>query len=203
MSGGPWKKSESGKLWNLYLSGAELKSIADALPRRSVAEIKLRVQQLTRNERDLAIRYEPFHRTSRKGKRLNAREGAILAEHKQRKVPLEATANLLQRPVSEINEDWKQIPEAKSLAVFAPTLDVVMAHRYIYHVYKTPIISNKAYDDLFKEEVEYGGGGRALGLTKDGFWGPKRIKTLALYLVERYEDEYGKPPEKVKVPYRK
>ena len=102
-----------------------------------------------------------------------------------------------------LDDSGKQVPAAKADRVFAPSLDLVMAHRYIYHVYKTPIISNKAYDDLFKEEVEYGGGSRALGLTKDGFWGPKRIKTLALYLVERYEDEHGKPPEKVKVPYRK
>jgi hypothetical protein len=192
----PWKKRESGILWNLYLAGLPLEEIASRLD-RDVDEVQGRIAQLACNEDGLAIFYRPFHRVSRKGKPFTKREQSIIRAHKKRNVLVEATARLLQRDVSEleVGED----PSVKSYTVIAPTLDLVMAHRYIFHVYKARIISDKKYDVLYHEEVEYGGGRKALTeVTKDGFWGPPRVKALALYLFQKYEDEHGgsKPPAK-------
>jgi hypothetical protein len=197
MSGRGWKKRESTYLWDNYLAGASLLQLRRGL-NRTGEDVAHRVKQFAFNVDDIVVRYEPFRRISRKGLRFSERERRIVAEHKKRNVPLEATARLLARNVTELDDSWKQVPAAKSDRVLAPSLDLVLAHRYIYHIYRTPIISNKAYDDLRKEEEEYGAGGKVLKDLGVVGIGPRRIKTLALYLVERYEDEHGKPPPRIK-----
>jgi hypothetical protein len=55
-------------------------------------------------------------------------------------------------------------------------------------VYKKPVISDDAYNALVHEVVEYGGGEKAFNAIKLHKGWPDRIKSLALYLVEKHKE---------------
>jgi hypothetical protein len=210
-AGDPWLKSERDKALDEYFIGAHPKKLGrkyKGSPKAFLNSIlnKLRYNYKKKGHEDQpgrAERYEPFRRVSRKGLRFTPNEIDFIRCHKEKcnpPMPLQVTAKILCRDVSELDDSYKEIPATKANEVFAPTLDQVLAHRYIFHVYKCRVISDKTFDELAEEEIKYGGGRKALTeISRDGFWGPKRIKSLALYLVEKYEDEHGKPPERIKV----
>ena len=213
-AGDPWVKSERDKALDEALSGRvdleqigiKYKGSPKAFKNSVWNKLKHNYKKLGCEDRPgRAETYVPFSpRISRKGKKITKIEAGLIRRHKELGIDPSVTARIVCRDVSEIDDSYKEVPATKANSVFAPTLDLLLAHRYIYHVYKTPVISDKTYDDLYKEEVEYGGGIKALQeIGRDGFWGPKRIKTLALYLVQKYEDENGKPPVKIKVVYKK
>ncbi len=178
----PWKKSQTDKMLDLYLAGAHPIRIAQELGRNPKA-VKRRLEQFTYNEKDRAVRYEPFRRVSRKGKKLTQNERVMIQSFQERKLPMAALARVLMRDLHEIDPDTKGQRKVANDRQIAPTLDLVLAHRYIYHIWKTPIISDKTYDDLKAEEIEYGTGAKALaGSPRDC---PRHIKSLALYLVDK------------------
>src|SRR5947207_9256974 len=121
----PWKKSQTARMLDDYLGGADITRIAHDLE-RTPKSVKRRLEQFTYNEFDRAVRYEPFRRLSRKGKRITENERLIIQAHKDRNVSVEATAKLLMRDVHEIKPDEKgsgQVVDAKQVA---PSLDLVM-----------------------------------------------------------------------------
>jgi hypothetical protein len=188
----PWRKTETDKMLDLYFAGSHPREIALKLQRNPKA-INRRIEQFRNNERDRAVLYTPVCRTSRKGVRWTESERLILAAHAG-KVPAEATAKVLAREVTEIKPAERKTGEIKALNVVAPSIDLIMALRYIFHCYpdQKPVVSDKDYDDLVKEEIEFGGASpflKKLGDPKDS---PSRIKTLALYLCQRRDDEKGK-----------
>lgn len=185
----PWMKSERDGVLDTYLSGgagATPKLIAQKIGRNPKAVRRL-IEQFTNNERDRVLRYEPFRRISRKGKKFTQNEFAMWKAHVAKEVPAEATAKLFMRGVEELSlKKGLEVNQAKAkTSSFAPTLDLIWAHRYIYFVYKTPIISDQAYDDLVKEEIEFGGGGDAFEKIKNFRGWPVHITTLALYLTDK------------------
>ncbi len=178
----PWKKSETDKMLDLYFGGHHPNRIAQCLGRNPKA-VKRRLEQFVYNEDGRAERYEQRQRHSRKGKRITENERLMIDAHRERKIPIEVTAGILAREISEIHFDGTSQDR-----VGPSSLDLVLAHRYIHFVYKTPVISNNTYDNLKAEEIEYGKGGKELrGDPKDC---PRYIKTLALFLVERYGDKF-------------
>lgn len=185
----PWKKSETAKMLDSYLAGARPERIAQELGRNPKA-VKRRLEQFTYNEFDRAVRYEPFRRASRSRMRLTENERLIIKAHRERNVPIEATAKVLARDANEIDpnreKDAAQVTQRKEVAA---SLDLVLAYRYIYFTYKKKIISNKTYDDLKAEEIEFGNGSYILGDPKRA---PGYIKSLALYLVGKHEEQNGK-----------
>jgi hypothetical protein len=103
-----------------------------------------------------------------------------------KKVAVDQIAKLLQRDVKEISGGASdEVGKARTFEEVAPRLDLIWAHRYIYFVYKTSLISDEAYDDMVKEEIEFGGGEKAFVTIKLRQGWPDCIKSLALYLVER------------------
>lgn len=187
----PWKKSETDKMLDLYLAGGHPKEIAYTLQRNPKA-VKRRLEQFTYNERDRAVLYEPFKRVSRRGQRFTENEKLMIQEHNERKVAPEHTAKVLQRKVDEINPDGTRKAIIKAGTTFAPTMDIVLALRYIYYIYDempSPV-SDETYDRMVVEEIEFGGGEKILlQYAKGGIRSvPSRIKTLALYLCELLKD---------------
>jgi hypothetical protein len=138
-----------------------------------------------------AEKYEPVRRVSRRGKRFTPNEIDFRRAHKKRGIDPAVTAKILCRDVEEITGKSKtQVAHTKSLRTVAPTMDLIWAHRYIYFVYvkkggmEKPLITDKAYDQLVSEEIEFGGGGPAFERIKNHKGWPKHIISLALYLCD-------------------
>jgi len=184
----PWKKSETDRMLDQYLAGAQPNRIAQMLGRNPKA-IKRRLEQFAYNERDRAVKYKPFRRVSRKGQRLTENEKEWIRTFKERGISPKVLAKVLARDVSEINPDTKSPARINDGKQVAPTLDLVLAYRYAYHIYKIRIISDKEYDTLKEEEIEYGAGLKALGTSRGDI--PQYIKSLALYLVKKYSKKDG------------
>jgi hypothetical protein len=188
----PWKKSETDKMLDLYFEGAHPKRIAQQLARNPKA-VRRRLEQFSYNERDRAVCYDPFRRVSRKKKKMTQNELTMWDAHRERKVPVAITAKVLCRDVTEL--DGSSIVgtmKSDEMRGVAPRMDLIWAHRYIHFVWKTPIITDKAYDDLVEEEIEYGGGLKAFATIKLHQGWPDYIKSLALYLHEKYKEEKQK-----------
>jgi hypothetical protein len=203
----PWMKSETDRMLDLYFNGSDPDRIAYLLKRNPKA-VKRRLEQFTYNEDKRAERYDMFERDSRRGKRLTENEKILIKAHVERKVPMEATAALLCRKVEEIRGEsiapsLNKVEDSKGkaklehnwLKTVAPSLDMLIAHHYLYWQAKQPIISNKEYDDLCEEEIEYGCGRLAVEAIR-GFREvlhyPPYIRYLAFYMQFRYQVASGK-----------
>lgn len=182
----PWKRSETDTFLDLHLAGTHPREIAYKLQRNTKA-IKRRIEMFTNNERDRAIRYEPRQRVSRQGQRMTENEKLIIKAHKERGVPIEATARLVQRKEDEINPDWKRQVQVKESAVFAPTLDLLLACRYAKLKWQKRLLNDDTIARLAHEEREYGGNAKLLDMMPESM--PERISFLAVYLKAKIEDD--------------
>ncbi len=74
-------------------------------------------------------------------------------------------------------------------------VDILLAHRYLYWCAKRPIISDRAYDVLKRELMEYGGGYKKLTRpASDRATGYRaHIRSLAFYLLYKFEIKQPKP----------
>lgn len=193
-----WKRKEVDLLLELYLVGTEMVRIAATLQRNRKAIVR-KLQEYIYNERDRVTNYQPIHRTSRTGKRITPNEQQIIKECRKKRVPWEKIALLLCRKVTDIDADNRKVIEPHLIASMkqaATGVDLVLAYRYLYYVHARPIVSDYAYDQIEKEEIEYGGGKGVL----DKFVGsdraedyPPHIRALALYLAFKYSGREHKP----------
>ena len=183
-----WKKREVDRLLELYLAGADLGRIGASLHRNRKAIVR-KLQEYIYNERDRVTNDAPRERTSRTGKRLTENERQIIKECRKKKVPDEKIAILLCRNIAdlEVEETPMAKAHAKSKTPFTNTLNLILAHRYIYHIYKTPVIKNSTYDALKAEEIEFGP--QTTEWSDDPRHVPTHIKTLAIYLCEQHKWE--------------
>jgi len=187
-----WNQKDLDWFFDTYLAagpGATPNQMAQKLGRNPKALKRLK-EQFTNNERDRVGQYVPGQRISRKGKKFTQNEITIWKAHVAKGVPAKETARLFCRDVQELSGKARdEVSAAKARTPFAPTLDMIWACRYIYFVWKKPILSDEAYDDLVKEEVDYGGGATAFMKIKNHRGWPKHIISLALYLAEKVEGE--------------
>jgi hypothetical protein len=200
-----WKRSEVDKLLNLYLSGVPPKRVAQELNRNPKAIVR-KLQEYNNNERERVTNYKPVNRYSRKGKRLTENETALIKSHSERGIPIEKTAAVLQRDPSEIGNKSTSDPQTAELRQVTGTgVDLIMAYRYLYYVQSISLLSDKAYDDLEKEELEFGAGSEIL--KKPGSDNPEdyppHIRALALYIGFKYGKRTGEgvrydPPKETK-----
>jgi len=181
----PWKKSETDRMLDLYFGGAHPIRIA-VLLHRSPKSVKMRLEKFTYDEESKASSYVPVKRISRSG-RITENERVMIQSHQKNNVPVEVTARVLMRDVADIDPSPKKVLPVKSMKVVAPTLDLVRALRYVFHVYKKSLVTDKMYDSMVEEELEYGGGAAAIAAPVTPC--PQRIKSLAAYLCEKYEDD--------------
>jgi len=181
----PWKRREGDRMLDMHFEGVDIVRLAAKIGRNPYA-IKKKLDEYVYNERNRIVDYQPKQRISRKGKRLTDAERKLIRSCIKQGIDLEHAARVLMRDLSEIStKDQEQVVKNKEVAA---SLDLVLAYRYIYHQYKFKLISNKAYDNMKAEEMEYGGGVLALS-TKEC---PDYVKSLALYLVGKHEWTHGK-----------
>lgn len=182
-----WKKREVDRLLDFYFSGADLGRIAASLQRNRKAVVR-KLQEYIYNERERVRNYRPRQRTTRTGKRISPNEDQLIKECRKKGVCDKQIAAVLARKVEELPPSGAAVMEkvkVKSMAPFAATLELVLAHRYIFHNYRKKVISNATYDALKAEEEEYGPQNGVLANTPGHC--PSYIKTLALYLIQRTE----------------
>jgi len=192
-AGEVWKKSERDKALDRYFAGAHPKQIGidfKGAPKAFMNSIlnKLKYNYKKKGKEDQpgrAERYEPFRRASRKGQRLTPNEIDFIRAHQEIGLDQKITAKIICRDVLEIFPDHESDNRVNSLKEIVPSLEVVLAFRYVFHVYNKQIISDKKYDDLKFAEIEYGTGYAELKKSPKDC--PHYIKHLAMYLVEKYE----------------
>lgn len=192
-----WTQAQDDKLLDDYLAGGSPEVLGIKFKRKPKAIVR-RIDYYRDNERDWVLNYKPGNRISRKGKRLTANEKLIIAGHRKKKIAPRLTARVLARDVSEVSSEVQDEKEEVKRKVrnattqLAPSLDLIWALRYIYFVYKKPILSDEAYDALVSEEIEYGGGLADFTRIKDHQGWPPYIRALAGYLSERPGGPYDK-----------
>lgn len=185
---------------DLYFAGSHPDNIAVEL-KRNPKSIKRRLEQLTYNERDKAVNYDPFHRLSRTGKKLTQNELLIIQAHRERNVPPEATAKILQRKVYEFVRDNEVHTLKSDLSLCVPFagvgVDVCLAYRCLIDFFKKKdVITEAALARLEEEEREFGKLGHLLDQPRwqngDPHPKPQRICELALYLLYKHQEMAGR-----------
>lgn len=187
----PWKKSQRDRLLDLYF-GCGKKSTPKALAEivgRSVQDVKDLIAAFINNEADRVLNYQPKQRISRSGMRLTENELAVIKGNREAGVPPEHTARLLQRPIKDFFIDFKSREVHLKNKSLGTGVDLCLAYRYCYYVKGISIVSDYAYDELEKEEIEFGSGGNILaeqvgGDSEDSY--PPHIRALAMYLIFKY-----------------
>jgi len=183
-----WDRREVDTMLDMYLGGADPGRIAVTLKRNRKAVIR-KLQEYIYNERDRAANYQPRQRESRKGKHLTKNEIQLIQECRKKNVSWKQISLILQRDADEISgQSQEEVARTRSFREIAPTLDLIWANRYIYFVYKHPLISDKAYDTLVQEECEFAGSKGFEAIKSHSGW-PSHIRSLALYLIERVKYE--------------
>lgn len=203
-----WKRKEHAAMLDEWFSGATYRGLARTY-RRSTKSIQRQINRLEYNEKGWAERYEPLHRADRQGQPLSPNEKNLLRTHREKGVSLDVSLKILCReslPKKKKNYTDKNASAAKQEAeVFdarvearrslhgmlevSPLTDIVVAHQYLYYVKHSPIISDKAYDELEKEMREFDHP-TALVLERPGSDNeadyPAHIRALAIYLALKY-----------------
>jgi hypothetical protein len=204
----PWKKRERDKALDLFFRGTHPSRIAIKLQRNPKAVERL-IQEYRYNERNKAVRYEPRRRLSRRGLPMTQNEWMFVKSHRKRGLAPEVTARILQRADGEVlvHQLIQKFPIKKEAAriesqikfnfakTVAPSLDQLLAHHYLYHCAKCPVISDKDYDCAKAEEIEFGCGREAIekaaGYRKVIEY-PPHIRSLAYYLQYKFMEASGK-----------
>lgn len=192
-----WKFKTIDTLFDYYFSGFRLEDLCQKLG-RDRKEVLAKLRQYLDNENERAMKYTPVRRRYfRKGKQLNRREVKAIKRLRTAGVASATIARILMRNIEEVDpmlyaSDRANIEKMKSAAV---GVDLILAYRHLYYCHGISVVSDKAYDELMQEEIEYGGGKGIL----DRFIGsdcpehyPHHIRALALYLGFKYTEREKK-----------
>lgn len=193
--GEPWKRSEKDRLLNMWCAGeASIARISLRLD-RTPESIRTKIKEFQENLHNRAVNYRPKKRNWRGGMKFTENEELMLKSFVKRGLPLDALAKVLQRPLSELqpNKRTRVLGDVKEMRKLVPSLDVIWACRYAYFVWckdgRKPLITDKEYDDLVMEEIEYGGGEKEFEKIKQHQGWPDGIKSLALYLAWKKDSD--------------
>lgn len=197
-SDAPWTALDTDKMLDEFFAGGSPARLAQVLQRNPKA-IKRQLEQFFYNELDKTVKYQPTKRYSRKGKRWTPNEVLFRKQCAKRGVPAENVAKVLCRAPNECGgllydlegeAERSKIDKGRQIA---PTMDLIWAYHYLFHRTGKRAISDQAYDDLVKEEIEFGGGSTVFKLIKEQDDYPGRIRCLAHYLLlthhEKQRDE--------------
>lgn len=187
-------ESETDLLLDWFLDGKSPQDFA-AKSGMPVESVKAAIRRILTNEKNAAHCYRPQHkgRKDRSALPMNERDKRAMADLKAAGMPPVVIARVLSRAITQVGGKHTT-KEEQGKAPKVSSADYLLALRYAFHIYKFRLVSDKEYDGLMEEEKEFG----AVNFLKET--SPKavsrRIKTLALYLSEKYLDDNGhNPPE--------
>lgn len=121
-----WTPREMDALLDAYLEGAHPDRLAVEFKRNPKA-IRRKLQHLHYNEKNLTLTYRPFKRISREGKKLSQNEIQLIHCHQERGLPIEKTAEILQRPLGELLEYLRKEKPASQQRVGLSRLNARLA----------------------------------------------------------------------------
>lgn len=200
----PWSGKEEDELFERYFSGRSIASIAKAMGRSE--------KSVSSKWWKLIVRYRGCKYTStgsrkdREGKSFSGRDKRVIELARKWKSPPAYAALIMSRTTKEVvafvKEEKRKAsirrPKRKKLLDDTSTItrylsseeDLVLAHRFLYYVTKTPILSDTAYDELEHELLEFGSCPvdspvHRPGSDKASDY-PEYIRPLALYLGLKY-----------------
>lgn len=183
-----WTVLEVDKMLDLFLAGMGPKALAERL-NRNPANVRSCLSRFLFDTDGAVSNYRTVKRTSRRGFKWTKNELLLRKAHFKHKIALNRTAGLLNRDLKEL--DGHEIRDSIQTNIqkqTAPTLDLIWAHHYLHSIGKS-FLPDTAYDDLVKEEIEFGGGETAFVRVKASLLKsyPGRIRSLANYLLLTYK----------------
>lgn len=200
-------RRQRDRILDLYFKGRKIRRIA------KIIGIELTDAQLClklhRTNPGVVEEYKPVRRTARKGLPVTENEWKFFHSHKKRGIPLEETAALLCRsfrdfltPIGTTKIDGQL--KFNFMKSAAPTLDQLLAHKYLYYHANCPVISDKEYDSAKAEEIEFGCGRETLAEAKH--WRqvcdiPPHIRSLAYYIQYKFLEAQGLREKGRTLPY--
>lgn len=195
-----WSGRETDQFMDLVLDGKSPETIAATLGRPAEL-IKAKFKPIFYPSKP----YIPFGRRKvRAGTKMTKLELEIIKKHHEMGYPTAHTAKMLQRKPGEICPDYYGKITFNQMQCLAPISDQLLAHHYLFHVNKTPIITDQAYDDQKAEEIEFGGGGPLLhalaGTSGNATDYPPHIRSLAYYMLYKFMEVTGEWNDRV-LPY--
>lgn len=155
---------------------------------RSVIDVESRLKLYLTNKNGIAERYIPKRRSSRKGMRLTDNERDIVRSYREAGQPLKIAAHLMMRPPRELGLDHRDRETVDQMRQVGVGVDLVLAYRFLYYVHGISILSDTAYDNLEKEELEFGAHSEVLKVPGSDRLEdyPPHIRALAIYLAFKY-----------------
>jgi hypothetical protein len=195
-----WTLKERDQFMDLVLDGWTSGAIAEELG-RDEAFIKAQFRPTFYPNQP----YIPYgRRKTRVGMKMTQLELQIIQKHNEIGYPVAHTAKMLARTPNEICPDYHGKVTFNQMRCLAPISDQVLAHHYLYHICKTPIVTDQAYDDAKQEEIEFGGGGPMLHALAEAGRAvgdyPPHIRSLAFYMLYKFMQVTGEWNERV-IPY--
>lgn len=202
-----WTPEMVDILLNGYFEGESLNLLRRKLE-RGVPAIKTKLIKLGKNYRGEGILSGGL-RKPRKGP-LNSRELKMVDRMTKHKMPITYQARMLARTTKELNrlkrprKGRMARQQQQALLDFGPKEsepvrpysewdigeELALAHRYLYYVRNTPVVSDEDYDTIEKEVLEFGGVPRNSLLRKPGSDNakdyPEHIRALGMYLIFKY-----------------
>ena len=193
--GRPWKRSDTDRMLDLLLAGMHPKRVATKM-NRSVKAINRQIERFSANTNGRCETYEPVRRMSRKNQRWSQNDAELTRRMRKAGVEEADIAKVLARSVKEMEGTEGKAFHTDAQQV-ATTSDLVEAYQYLFHVSHHPVVSDKTYDALKEEEIEYGVMGEHADKpprTKPAQYSPA-IRDLACYLFSKDIRKSGKPME--------
>jgi hypothetical protein len=196
-----WTPALTDKFMDLVLDGMTPEDISE--------ELLIDVEKVRTHFKPTFYPDKPYlphgRRISRSGKKMTELELKIIRKHAESGIPTAHTARMLARKPGEIAPDYYGKITFNQMRCLAPVSDQLLAHHYLFHVAKTPIVSDQGYDESKEEEIEFGGGGPFLhtisGTAKRAVDYPPHIRSLAYYMLYKFMEVTGEWNEN-SLPYK-
>ncbi len=143
-----WTGKDLDQFMDMVLDGKSPKALAE--------HYGWTVEEVGEQFREAFYPSEPYRpwgrRKDRSGLPMTSVEQQIIAKHQASGIPAAHTARMLQRRPDEINNDYWGVIKFNQLKCLAPVQDQLLAHHYLFHISKHPIIKNSEYDAARKSQ---------------------------------------------------
>ena len=152
-----WSQEEIDSLLDAFFSGANMKRLAVKY-KRTPRAVLVRIGKILYNDRGQLTKYQPVRRVSRVGKKLTRREKNFLKIAQEKGYSAKDVAKVLARSEEEVEKflrgDAK--PVIRAFRDIAPSIDLLMAAKYLEEKEDLKILDEKDWKRLIKEEQEFG-----------------------------------------------
>lgn len=179
-----WTPREVDRYMDKMLRGDPISKIADDLG-KSKDETKAFFRYAFYNRR-----YQSSSKRLWRGDRPKTDlEKRLLRRYLRKNYPMEVMCDILQRKPNQLNRDFFGEDNAKKVRETAPITDALVAHHFLYHIAKKPIIPDQVYDAIKAEELEFGNGAAtiaAISQARKVIDYPAHLRYLAYYMLYKH-----------------